>query len=1812
MSVRKAGPGARLGAGRLRVDAARAIAKLREYQLADRHGWVLEAVRAAVAAGARRIELRGDSNDVWLAWEGEPWAADDLPRLLDELVSPEARRGQHLRLLGAAVNTALGCDPAWVDVIAVTAAGDAARARYTPATVAAGDADALRALAAESIIPPRGAPAPGMLVHLRRRAGLETLGYLLRGGDPPELAIARDACADVAVAMTVDGVAVGREVHRRDLLRVPLGAGLDGFVAVVEAAAPGAAGGDALVEIAEHGVRLVRERWVHVGRDAAVLRAEPAVPVPLRLFVDGPRMPTNVSRSQVRRDDHPIAAAEARARAVVGDAIDRLIALLDADPTAAAPRAAALALLAAEGARPGLPLTIGALTAPYRRLAALPLLRNAVGEARPVLEPWDDVVHTGDEPFPGELAPWLDAVPWVPRGDPAALLFARGVLDGKAARRRARDARDQLAARQRFYAHAPVAAEITPRSPVRVRIRLGAGSAPSCIDDVVFAGLTGEVALVADDEPGELVVLLDGRRLATVPLADAPGVQAVVSSAEVTPDARYRGVVDDLALLEARNAARASAVRAAEALARAMGGEAAPDGVTLGERLPRAQDAALVRRGLHLARTLDIPARRDTPLAGAAAWPTLDGDWVDLIRLRTQHVVGVAAPGTSGRSPDGRVVVLAAGDDRALLEALLAPAPLVGYSAAALRPVVDRAATLARRLAAEADAGVALAVRETDVAGAIALGEPWRILHHVGVELARRPSMPSRVSCTIAIDSDAMVPTVDWTGVLDAAGLVSRDLAEWERALIRALARRVLGELVPELVEIAAPDGTTAAPGLHGRAGRALIRALAEAEAAPAALLGDALVAALRARPLLTVLGDDRPRSIDALITDARGDLPWVAPGTAATGDDWRPLVADERLAGVVSRLTGRACRQAAEEAETRRNAAARAARLAALRARRVEPLELAGAPVSVTLDGGLGRGLVTIGHSHTTVDVRIEGRRFTELADPDGLPLTAVVDLIAAHVDDDVAGVHPDTAARLLDEVQRAAPALVRAIARTTPTAIADHAPTRRLLARWLDGVLVGVPDRDDLIAAPAFATVQGGRSSVLDATRGGRIVVASWRGDWLAGDDDDRADDLDRPILYVPDGEAGDKLRAVIGGLARAPVIDVTGTVHTRQAQRRMARGLLPTPTVRGAVPAYTRRFAELGGDAGFGPGEIALVDRRSSGLALHTDGEPVAELDLDVQPPVMLAIEAPDLVAILRAPTGLTRDARQTLARRTQALAGKLVNLVVATLSPADTPVWLRRGLRRAVCDGLLPASRAGDLPLFETTAGAWMSWPALVAHAEHHGDVWYTEPASTTQPLDATRIALRLAPAELPTGGEIGGVRFVDATGELALDERARANRARATVAGLDLTADERGGALAVVALTRPSDGGARGVIAVLDPSAADRRGLRTHRGGFPFDPSHDPCDWPTVAVVDHPGLTPDRTWSRPQPDLAYAQLVADVRRASDAAIAGMVPPPPGALVDVEVTSALYDALPRFVMAPEVRARGRLWLPDDPSAATVRARTPGGSRTGVGRPRRPARRRAARPRGERRAARAPARRAVSHRLRPPAGRAQPRPAPHRGRGRRVRRVRPGPRPRPGRGARPDPVRLLRPGAARAGPAGGAAARSPSGAGGHRAPGHRRSTRGGRRRQRAGAHRARPPRPARDPHRDPHPGGAAGRTAVAVPTGAEASPRPPAHRPRPRARRTPPRPRRVARALGRHRRRRATAGRSRPPHRGARRRSRAAASPGGGPRRSDRRRAGHARRAHRPRRHRPQPQAHRGHRRHRAAGARGPPVIAGSSRG
>jgi hypothetical protein len=570
MTVRRAAPGPQLGGGRLRVDAARAIAKLREYQLADRADWVLEALRAAVASAATRIELRGDANDIWLAWEGPPWEPAMLPRLFDELVSPEAAAElQHVRLLAGAVNSALGLGPAYVDVYSISAAAAAHRVRFTPDVLDIDEADldaadpgapGLRQLEVSVAVPPRASAKPGsasliergMLVHLRRRASLEVLGYLF--GEPPELPNARDACRDIPVELAVGNAIFHRERHD-DVVRVPIGDGVEGFVAITRSLRDPAIA----FELAERGVLLACY--------PVLLPFSARADVPLRVYLDAERLPTNASRSQVRCDVHPISTVERRMPQLIARAVAELAEQVSAGSPVA--RAAALALLAADiGGHPQYWNQVSSVLAP---LAQLPLLLNAFGEPRGLDTRWRPEVYTGSTVLEADLAEWLGEVLWIRAGDAARRLLAPTAIDRSAMRRHASWARQQRRARKRFLAHATRPLRVQSSATPRIRVPLGVGVESSCVSDDVFDGMRGEVCVYGSGKDAALAVLLEGRELEHIEITSAIPFDAVIESGRLTPGANYRGAVRDVAFAAVQAALHAGVLRAVEAPRRSAG-----------------------------------------------------------------------------------------------------------------------------------------------------------------------------------------------------------------------------------------------------------------------------------------------------------------------------------------------------------------------------------------------------------------------------------------------------------------------------------------------------------------------------------------------------------------------------------------------------------------------------------------------------------------------------------------------------------------------------------------------------------------------------------------------------------------------------------------------------------------------------------------------------------------------------------------------------------------------------------------------------------------------------------------------------------------------------------------------------------------------------------------------------------------------------------------------------------------------------------------------------------------------------------------
>jgi hypothetical protein len=1571
--VSRAAPGPQLSVGRLRVDAARAIAKLREYQLADRTMWVLEAIRAAVASDASEIELRGDANDVWLAWHCVPWAAEDLPRLFDELVSPEpASERHHIRLLAAAVNSALGTDPAHVDVFAVDGAR-ASRARYTPDVLdeptAERETPALRqVVVVASPLPSEIAPFVGMLVHLRRRASLGMLSYLFWEREPRELHVARAECQDVPVPLRIGKDLVGRAHHRRDLARLALtepqadagseiGA-IDGFVAIVQPpAATAATEHAAVLEVAERGVVLVRYA-IPIGP------REPRAPVPLRLFVDAPRMPTNASRSQVRRDSHPIAAAESRAPALVERLLEGLARQLAEDPTAAPARDAAFALLAAAVVGPSWNVEVRGLAGALGALAAMPLVRDATGAPQPIARPWQAVVHTGRSALPEALAPWLNDVLWVPPGDPAGRLVAHAYLDASVMREQLRWARRQHRAHRKFFEHAPRAARVIATERPRLRMPLGVALETSCIPQHHFDRLAGELCLYPERTDGELVVLLEGRELERIRLVSPVGFEAVIDAPAVTPADRYRGVARDDAYAAVARAARGGIIRAVEALALAIEGRDLPRTCEVGEFGVRDHDARAIRSALQLAIAFDAPVQ--APLSTAKVWRTVDDSWMSLAYLRTLAVVGLAP--RNARVPNGRVVLdVEAFDQRggpALLSQLAPEVRVVRYDLSGAG--LSEPAALATALLAIAP--FALAIREDGIAAAIAPTLRSTLqLRHLGVQVAELAYEPRLVAgCSLVIDSDALVPADDWKSVVDDGGLGARDHLGWETALVKAAAAALVGAAPPALI---GGDPTE----LAGELGRVLCAVLARKDVHAATLLGAELAAQLCARPLLRVLGSARLHTIAEVA--ARFPLPLLIPfidHESLPVEGYAPVIGDAIMAEAVANLADRQVIDGASELERRRQAAIRRDRVASHRAQPVRPLALPvdrGKPaVEVELVESLGPGLVAVGTGPLEIWVDIEGRPFQHIVRPDELPLRAVVELATEHADASFEALPDSIVRKLISDVQRATGRLLLATAATEPERLGRAGPVRTLCATWTEADAsaersrtaqttaqttaqkTATKLRDALREAVGFTSVQGERVSIALAIEPRNVLaIAAWDGDWLGPVAGEATSAYETHVVQVlePEGE----LHQILQRLVRGSIVDVTPEVVRLQARRRMALGLVPTPALPHIPATRKRRLAELGpiGEA-FGAGEIGLLEHGSSTALVHEAGALRDRVALDVWPAIELAIDLAE-VGRLRAPAlpnagetaieqlrALAEDPHRPVgapADGPQALACALVRAVLASAEPAALSYALRRNLARAVLAGRLDGAALGELPAFETIGAAWVPWRALEDQRARFGSVWAVGvPTPEARPLDDSRLVLVLDPADVARA-RAAGHAVIDATTELELDATARHNRARPLAGSLEL---EPRGVLAEVALTGDGITSPRGTVAVLAASAADRRGLHPHRAMHPFGVMADRCRWPTIAVFDDARLVPDRTWAFPTTDGPWHAILEAIRTASERALASLVVPPADALaVERIVVSAAGTS--------DAQVHGALWLAGAPrsvQSCVVQVLGTGGSR------------------------------------------------------------------------------------------------------------------------------------------------------------------------------------------------------------------------------------------------------------------------------
>jgi len=100
------------------MDRRAALERMEMFQLSDARHYVLNLVQAAVGQGATYVDIRIDTDDMWMRFDGTPFTVDDLDDLFVAVFRrQDDRETRSLRELGLGVNAARGVRPRWIRVI---------------------------------------------------------------------------------------------------------------------------------------------------------------------------------------------------------------------------------------------------------------------------------------------------------------------------------------------------------------------------------------------------------------------------------------------------------------------------------------------------------------------------------------------------------------------------------------------------------------------------------------------------------------------------------------------------------------------------------------------------------------------------------------------------------------------------------------------------------------------------------------------------------------------------------------------------------------------------------------------------------------------------------------------------------------------------------------------------------------------------------------------------------------------------------------------------------------------------------------------------------------------------------------------------------------------------------------------------------------------------------------------------------------------------------------------------------------------------------------------------------------------------------------------------------------------------------------------------------------------------------------------------------------------------------------------------------------------------------------------------------------
>lgn len=1473
--------GKRIATGRLRVDASRAVSKLRDYQLSDPRTWPREVVRAASALGATGVRAFGDADDVWITWEGEPPAMQELQSILNELVSPSAaseRRG--LRLLAIGVNTALGLGPRWVDLYSLSPDGTS-RVRYTAKVLEPKDLgeDGLGSEAVTQVSKPHPKLyASGGAVHFRRYPGFEALRLFVRGAEPPELTDLRWACRNLPIPHEVGDERLLD--NTKDIVRVELGMGLNGFVALVAGEPPHRG---VVLDFAELGVHLA-QRATQEGVHHAP---------PLRLYLDAPRLPTNASRSEVRIDDSPVRDAVDRLGQVMPTLVEKIIAQWEEKPTPEL-RFAIIRLISAYASGSQWFLKLDDVPEVFRPLLELAVLKNGVGDMCSFnnFQNSFEIVHTGTVPEPSALHPWLHNVLW------AAPNFAETQLLGDwppaTADDYIRQARQNLKAWEQWYAQKSTEPKVEREPDQWVTIDVGGVHYPSVRAnrlDLEWDGLTGQVAVYDTSRPreGHVRLHLEGRPIADVMLRSAIPFRAVLEVPGLQPTPDYKSVVNDETYDRAVKVARAAAVAAVELLA----GKLRDDSRTLPasvdmrdlkdfddfELLRRAQIALVVNRIGSAPEPAEIEKVFDRgPLSKVKCWPVVHHPKrMQVVTIRELFAIARKQPDLICVTPDaiaaprGREAIVTDAEQRAHLRALLGSPNMILYSPPD-REVKARDVAIGSSLD-----GVTLYISESSRRGGVAYSPgsaPLLRRFHGGRYVDQRSYDFAFVPVSIGVDDDGIVPGTSTT--LDP--ILPFDPKTWEAKWLCALVDHIRGE---EQLDFFAPSNVLESRGLR----TALLMALGRSGARRA--LTKERMEALMDLPLVTRV---RAEAVSLRQIKSGSRLEYLLPNEAgglALGD-WSPIEADEQLADAIASIIGRNLHHATARLDAIREKAVRVQALQQHRTRAKREMPPAGQD-GVELSGKC-RGVVKLSRTDQMhIEVRLEERPFAQLTTEDGYPVEAVVDIPAKYTRRDLKGLSREGEKLVRSAVRRAVPRILIKLAEESPQRLVDEAAPAMLLLRWLRNSKRSKA-RSKLFEAPIFKSVHGERVSVKDACTKQRIRVGRFEGKWVGPAEGESEHLLDGAILELPEGKQRAALKEAYEALAHPrKVLDHSRALRELQTERRVAQNLVVAPTLPDIPDTLKATLTELRKTSRrrlIGVGEVGLIKGDKSKIRVYANSELVGEVSFDLQPAVCIATESLSLAEAIREDKKVKADKQAR-----SLLRALLIEKVLGTLG--SQPRWVVRAVRRAFGEGIITRDELRGASVFETTSDQWFDFQVLVDQQERFGDVWYTTDDRISerkrQPLDPRRFAFRVTDSEAIT--LMDSLIMVDASEELRLDERARRNRARPTVEAFELPASLRD---VILGAHHWQHDGTEILVGVLPASHAAYSGIHVHRDRR-LVCIRRTTGWPVVAFVEDPALTINRTWDDVVEDKAYKALEARVRKRALGVFEEILDAPDNALV-----------------------------------------------------------------------------------------------------------------------------------------------------------------------------------------------------------------------------------------------------------------------------------------------------------------------------